>query len=474
MNYSLEKMVFWTNYYREQYNLSPVTRNPILDESSNAKILDMFANNYFEHISPSGQTPGELAETFGYVYETLGENLNRSTNWSNERAIIDQWMNSPAHRANILTADWLEIGVGVVQGLYGLQELWFAVQTFGIPKGKKLYYTGDTGIIESGNNFSILLKKKPKMTDDQYQQICRTSSSFKPYPCVVTSSPKSEVGYSILYDTKIDPVSNELTQVAKFGLKKFLGPCPKQTINIGLQHDVWEPWNGSVDNICFTNVWEVGVGSISATYYKYKLCEAPAVDNLPSCPTCRDPFWWYGVSDSSITCTDFYSAHLNTSGSEHWFLNWAFWSRQEQEVPYATDGFVIVEINIEAWFEGNLTFYDGYRYAGVALSLRDTAGNIAVVYFKADEWWIDNQIADYYSSYPQFAYQSGLGFTPAEIKDKFLIGDGFKSINIREYGLTGDLFTMSLIAETNYNNDDMASVNARTVSYNCDYISLVS
>lgn len=123
----------FTNQARKDNgNLRQLTENAKLDLAAKNKLQDMFKNQYFEHISPSGQGPADQAKTAGYQYVIIGENLALG-NFKNDQSLVTAWMNSPGHRANILNAKFEEIGVAVGHGIYKGQKVWMAVQEFGRP-----------------------------------------------------------------------------------------------------------------------------------------------------------------------------------------------------------------------------------------------------------------------------------------------------------------------------------------------------
>jgi|SRR3989344_5457097 len=127
------KIVAQTNIQR--YNngqLPPLIENVKLDEAAKAKAEDMFQKQYFEHISPSGVGPGDLATRFGYEYILEGENLILG-NFASEKELVQAWMDSPGHRANILHNRYTEIGVAIVKGIYNGESVWIGVQEFGLP-----------------------------------------------------------------------------------------------------------------------------------------------------------------------------------------------------------------------------------------------------------------------------------------------------------------------------------------------------
>ncbi len=121
-----------TNEQRALYGKAALKPNPLLDRMAEAKVKDMFERQYFEHISPTGKGPADLADGAGYVYITVGENLALG-NYKNDAALIEAWMNSPGHRANILNSKFTEIGVAVMKGTFEGKTTWLAVQEFGKP-----------------------------------------------------------------------------------------------------------------------------------------------------------------------------------------------------------------------------------------------------------------------------------------------------------------------------------------------------
>lgn len=121
------------NEARAKQGLAPLTENQKLSTSAKMKAEDMLKNQYFAHNSPSGTTPSYLADSAGYVYSSFGENLAYG-NFKNNDALMNGWMNSSGHKANILNPSYTEIGVSVIKGKYNGREVWMAVQHFGKPR----------------------------------------------------------------------------------------------------------------------------------------------------------------------------------------------------------------------------------------------------------------------------------------------------------------------------------------------------
>lgn len=122
-----------TNIQRHDNGMLPaLIENAKLNAAAKAKANDMFLHQYFEHVSPSGVDPGTLVKTYGYDYIVSGENLILG-NFKNEEEVVQDWMNSPGHRANILNNRFVDIGVAIVKGTYKGQTVWIGVQEFGLP-----------------------------------------------------------------------------------------------------------------------------------------------------------------------------------------------------------------------------------------------------------------------------------------------------------------------------------------------------
>lgn len=122
-----------TNIQRAQNGSLPALKENVrLNAAAQAKLNDMFAQQYFEHNSPQGAGPGDLAKMVGYDFISVGENLALG-NFDNDIVLVQDWMDSPGHRANILNDSFEEIGVAVGQGLYDGKTVWMAVQEFGRP-----------------------------------------------------------------------------------------------------------------------------------------------------------------------------------------------------------------------------------------------------------------------------------------------------------------------------------------------------
>jgi hypothetical protein len=122
----------WTNKSRTDNGLPALRSNETLNQAAQLKVQDMFAKQYFEHVSPDGKGPADVVNAVHYEYVAVGENLALG-NFRNDEKLVEAWMNSPGHRANILSAKFTEIGIAVGKGRYEGRTVWLAVQTFAKP-----------------------------------------------------------------------------------------------------------------------------------------------------------------------------------------------------------------------------------------------------------------------------------------------------------------------------------------------------
>ncbi|MBO0514378.1 CAP domain-containing protein, partial [Streptomyces beijiangensis] len=104
------------NKERETAGCKPVTANSPLASLATSFSEDMAARNFFDHTDPDGKSPWDRADAAG-VSGLGGENIARGQ--ADAAAVMDAWMNSPGHRANILNCDYKTLGVGVHFGSGG-------------------------------------------------------------------------------------------------------------------------------------------------------------------------------------------------------------------------------------------------------------------------------------------------------------------------------------------------------------------
>ena len=114
------EVVRLVNEIRVQNGLKPLTANWELSRVARYKSQDMRDQGYFSHTSPTYGTPFQMIKSFGLSFRTAGENIAKG--YAIPQSVVNGWMNSSGHRANILNASYTQIGVGyVAQGHYWTQ-----------------------------------------------------------------------------------------------------------------------------------------------------------------------------------------------------------------------------------------------------------------------------------------------------------------------------------------------------------------
>ena len=116
-----QQVIDLINEIRIKNGLSPLTENTALSRCAKAKSQDMHDKRYFSHQSPTYGSPFDMMKQFGITYRTAGENI--AMGQTTPQAVVNAWMNSEGHRANILNASFTQIGMGyVADGHYWTQQ----------------------------------------------------------------------------------------------------------------------------------------------------------------------------------------------------------------------------------------------------------------------------------------------------------------------------------------------------------------
>ncbi len=115
-----QQVINLVNDIRVKNGLSKLTYDWQLARVARFKSEDMRDNSYFSHTSPVYGTPFQMIRNFGISYKSAGENIARG--YATPEAVVNGWMNSSGHRANILNPSYTHIGIGYVSdGKYWTQ-----------------------------------------------------------------------------------------------------------------------------------------------------------------------------------------------------------------------------------------------------------------------------------------------------------------------------------------------------------------
>jgi uncharacterized protein YkwD len=129
------------NDERSRHNLPSLRLSFRLSAAAEYHSRQMGRRGFFEHESPDGSAFWKRVERFyqsnGYRYWSVGENLLWASPGIGVGGAVRAWMNSPGHRANILSREWREVGLAVVHfdsapGVYGGDEVTIITMDFGV------------------------------------------------------------------------------------------------------------------------------------------------------------------------------------------------------------------------------------------------------------------------------------------------------------------------------------------------------
>ena len=102
------------NEYRAKNGLGPLREDPRLDQAATDRMHDMEDLAYWSHESPDGRSPFLWLKPRGYSYRFAGENL--AAGFESCELLVSSWMESEGHRANILSQDYDDCGISIIDG----------------------------------------------------------------------------------------------------------------------------------------------------------------------------------------------------------------------------------------------------------------------------------------------------------------------------------------------------------------------
>jgi len=182
-----------TNVERGTETLQALSRNTLLDQAATLKAQDMAEKGYFAHYSPEGVSPWFWFEQAGYNYLHAGENL--AVRFTDSREVVDAWMNSPTHRANIMNGSYTEIGIGTARGEYKGSPTVFVVQLFGTPRAMSVQQVAviqETTVSEVLDTAPIALGSNEEPTV-LAEEITAPSTAVNPNTSLSSDTPVNDI-----------------------------------------------------------------------------------------------------------------------------------------------------------------------------------------------------------------------------------------------------------------------------------------
>lgn len=116
---------FGINALRARSGLAPLNRAPALDSAASAHARDMAQGAFFAHTSSNGDTVMSRVQKQGYGACLVAENI--AWGHSSLGKVLEGWMSSPGHRANILSKGASEYGLAHLPAASGSRPLWVMV-----------------------------------------------------------------------------------------------------------------------------------------------------------------------------------------------------------------------------------------------------------------------------------------------------------------------------------------------------------
>lgn len=183
---STERILELVNNERVNAGLGRVTFEKRLNEAAGIKARDMAAKTYFDHVSPDGVDPWDLLVRVGYDWAWAGENLALNAQTLSEEAIVKAWMDSPSHRAIILTESHTETGIGLATGIYNGQSVVYVSQFFASPK------VTPSEVVKEAPAPKVISNNQSNKTEQQAKNFVMEKSKAEIVSATATSSAVEE------------------------------------------------------------------------------------------------------------------------------------------------------------------------------------------------------------------------------------------------------------------------------------------
>lgn len=218
-NIKVDEVYTLVNQERSEAGLSGLSRSSKLEKAALEKARDMFAKNYWAHYAPDGSTtPWQFIISAGYSYKYAGENLAKDFDTS--AGVVAGWIGSASHKANMLNANYKDVGIATVNGTLLGEETTLVVQMLGTP-------LATTTASSSGS--STASKPSSSTAGAESQSGPKTEAEPEPEPKIVVgpteeaASQPTELAHATLSPVEqvvkvFDPVASPKTIPLGFGL----------------------------------------------------------------------------------------------------------------------------------------------------------------------------------------------------------------------------------------------------------------
>jgi uncharacterized protein YkwD len=130
-----DAIVAGINAERRKRNLKPLREESKLTRAARGHSEAMVRNDFFNHTDKQGRGPAERVSALGYRWRAVAENIAMNAGYGDPaKQAVEGWLKSPGHRANLLSPEFTETGVGVAFRPGGPGGgRWYFTQVFGRP-----------------------------------------------------------------------------------------------------------------------------------------------------------------------------------------------------------------------------------------------------------------------------------------------------------------------------------------------------
>ena len=109
-----DSIVAAMNVERAKAGVAPLREETRLEAAAEDRMTDMEDQSYWAHESPQGRSPFTWLAAHGYDFRFAGENL--AAGFETAELVMQGWMESPGHRENILSAEYRDCGIAIIDG----------------------------------------------------------------------------------------------------------------------------------------------------------------------------------------------------------------------------------------------------------------------------------------------------------------------------------------------------------------------
>ncbi len=130
-NINTSDLLSYTNNERSAGGLPSYSSNVKLSLAAQSKAEHMIENDYWSHYAPDGTSPWDFINAQHYTYQRAGENL--AYGFATSSGVLAGWMNSPAHKANVMDNGFTQVGFGIASGTFQGSDNTVVVAMYGEP-----------------------------------------------------------------------------------------------------------------------------------------------------------------------------------------------------------------------------------------------------------------------------------------------------------------------------------------------------